>query len=209
MSHVARRLSVIAAFLVGPTAAGAQQSRTELHDVMRKLWSEHAIWTRQYIVSVAAGLPDKDATTQRLLLNQTDIGAAMARYYGEESGGKLTGLLKEHILTAGELIAAAKSGNVAKTDSVNAKWRANADEIAEFLHHANPNYWATARVRTAMYTHCDQTRSEAEHRLKKDYTADIQDFDAIEKHVLVMADMLSDGIVSQFPGKFGIAKRGN
>ena len=60
-----------------------------------------------------------------------------------------------------------------------------------------------------MYTHCDQTRSEAEHRLKKDYTADVQDFDAIEKQVLMMADMLSDGIVSQFPGKFGIARKGN
>ena len=185
------------------------QSRADLHDAMRKLWSDHALWTRQYIVSVVGGLPDKDAVTLRLMLNQTDIGTAMARYYGEESGGKLAGLLKEHILTAGELIVAAKSGNAPKTDSVDTKWRANADEIAEFLHHANADNWATARVRTAMYMHCAQTRAEVEHRLKKDYAAEIQDYDAIEKQVLAMADMLTDGIVAQFPGKFGIAKKGS
>jgi hypothetical protein len=187
----------------------AQSSRTELRDAMRKLWSDHVLWTRQYVVSVVAGLPDKDAVTQRLLQNQTDIGAAMARFYGTESGGKLTGLLKAHIVTAGELVAAAKSGNAAKTDSVDAKWRANADEIADFLHHANEKNWSVATVRTALYTHLTQTRAEVEHRLKKDYIADIQDFEAISQHILTMADMLTDGIVAQFPAKFGAAKTGS
>jgi hypothetical protein len=193
---------------IAPAAVSDPQSRAELHDSMRKLWLDHATWTRQYIISVASGLPDKDATTQRLLQNQTDIGAVMARYYGDEVGAKLTGLLKEHILTAGELIAAAKSGNASKTDSANTKWHANADEIAEFQHHANPNGWATGRLRTVMYTHCDQTFAELEHRLNKDYAADIQDHDTIEQHLLMMADMLTDGIVAQFPGRFGIAKKG-
>jgi hypothetical protein len=29
---------------------------------MDKLWEDHVTWTRLYIVSAAAGLPDKDAT---------------------------------------------------------------------------------------------------------------------------------------------------
>jgi hypothetical protein len=186
-----------------------QSSRAELHDSMRKLWSDHASYTRQYIVAAIAGLPDKDAITQRLMQNQNDIGAAVARYYGSESGGKLTGLLKAHILTAGELVAAAKSGNAAKTDSADTKWHANADEIAEFLHGANANGWATAKVRNAMYVHCAETRAMVEHRLKKDYAGEIQDADAISQQVLTMADMLTDGIVAQFPDKFGAAKKGS
>jgi hypothetical protein len=186
-----------------------QSSRAELHDSMRKLWSDHASYTREYIVAVIAGLPDKDALTLRLMQNQTDIGAAVARYYGLEAGGKLTGLLKEHILTAGEMIAAAKSGSAAKTDSVDTKWHANADELAEFLHGANANGWDTAKVRNAMYVHCAETRSMVEHRLRKDYAGEIQDADAISQQVLTMADMLSDGIVAQFPEKFGAAKKGS
>lgn len=187
----------------------SQSPRAELHDAMRKLWSDHASYTREYIVAVIAGLPDKDAISQRLMQNQNDIGAVVARYYGSESGGKLTGLLKEHILTAGELVAAAKAGNAAKTDSVDTKWHANADEIADFLHGANANGWATATVRNAMYVHCAETRSMVEHRLSKDYAAEIQDADAISQQVLLIADMLSDGIVAQFPAKFAAAKKGD
>ena len=186
-----------------------QSSRAELHDSMRKLWSDHASYTREYIIAAVAGLPDKDAITQRLLQNQNDIGAAVARFYGSESGGKLAGLLKAHIVTAGELVAAAKAGNAAKTDSVDTKWHANADEIAEFLHGANSSGWATAKVRNAMYVHCAETRSMLEHRLKKDYAGEIQDADAISQQVLMMADMLTDGIVAQFPAKFGVTKKGS
>src|SRR5436305_1753847 len=108
-------------------------SRSELHDAMRGLWVQHVEWTRMYIISAAAGAPDKDATTQRLLQNQTDIGNAAAEYYGKPAGDKLTALLKEHILIAAALVDAAKAGDKAKTDSINAKWRANAVDLATFL----------------------------------------------------------------------------
>jgi hypothetical protein len=58
-----------------------------------------------------------------------------------------------------------------------------------------------------MFTHLDQTLSEATHRLKGDYAADVKDYDAIEAHILTMADMLSDGIIAQFPQKFIAAKK--
>src|SRR5688572_12154878 len=52
-----------------------------LHNAMRKLWEDHIAWTRLFIVSAAADLPDKAATTERLLQNQTDIGNAIKPYY--------------------------------------------------------------------------------------------------------------------------------
>lgn len=189
-------------FVLAASSPDQNQSKTAFHDAMRKLWIEHVTWTRLFIVSASADLPDKDATTQRLLQNQTDIGNAVAPFYGKAGGDKLTSLLKEHILIAADLVGAAKAGNTAKADSVNEKWRANATDIANFLHSANPKYWPAATLQSAMFAHLDQTLAEATHRLKGDFAADVKDYDAIEHHILGMADILSDGIIAQFPQKF-------
>ena len=57
---------------------------------LRKLWSDHVIWTRQYIVAAVAGTPDADAAAGRLLKNQEDIGSAIVTYYGQDAGDGLT-----------------------------------------------------------------------------------------------------------------------
>lgn len=185
-------------------SAGVQpkQSRAQFHDAMRQLWSDHVTWTRLFIVSAAADLPDKSAVTQRLLQNQTDIGSAVASIYGKPAGDKLSGRLRDHILIAADLVGAAKAGNTARVDSLNHKWQGNADDIATLLNSANPKQWPVATLKTARRTHLDQTIGEATHQLKGDYAGSVKDVDAIEKHILMMADILSDGIIAQFPQKF-------
>src|SRR5438067_557335 len=110
MPHRRHVIALLAAVLIVPSISRAQ-SKTEFHDAMRKLWTDHVAWTRLFIISAAAGLPDKDATTQRLLQNQTDIGNAVVPYYGTDGGTKLTSLLKDHILIAADLVGAAKAGD--------------------------------------------------------------------------------------------------
>ena len=69
-------------------AASAPVDPAAFHDDMRKLWEDHVTWTRLYIVNALAGLPSKDATAQRLLRNQTDIGNAVGLFYGAAAGEK-------------------------------------------------------------------------------------------------------------------------
>jgi hypothetical protein len=95
----------------------AAPKEAAFHDAMRKLWEEHITWTRVFIISAAADLPDKDAATQRLLQNQVDIGNAVKPFYGAAAG-------------------------------------------------------------------------------------DVKAYDAVHQQILHMADMLSDGIVGQFPKQF-------
>ena len=174
----------------------------ELHDAMRKLWIDHVAWTRMYIISAAAGLPDAKPTTDRLLQNQADIGNAVAGYYGAEAGTKLTALLKDHILQAAELVTASKAGDQAKAADAKTRWYKNADEIAVFLSAANPKHWPVETLKSAMKMHLDQTLEEASDRIQGKYDEDIKDYDEIVAHILTMADLLSSGIVKQFPEKF-------
>src|SRR5205807_4270449 len=106
-----------------PAIAGAapppSMTKPEFRAAMRKLWEDHITWTRLFIVSAAADLPDKGPTTDRLLQNQVDIGNAVKPYYGDAAGEKLTVLLKEHITTAAELVAAAKANETAKMEDAN------------------------------------------------------------------------------------------
>jgi len=177
-------------------------SQVAFHDAMRKLWEDHITWTRMYIVSAAADLPDQSATAGRLLQNQVDIGNAVKPFYGDVAGEQLTALLNDHILIAAALIDAAKAGDTAAFNDANTRWYANADEIATFLSTANPENWPVDEMKAMMHTHLDVTLQEAAARLNGDFAADIAAYDQVHTDILKMADMLSDGIINQFPKMF-------
>lgn len=168
---------------------------------MRKLWEDHITWTRLFIVSAIAELPDLDATAGRLLQNQADIGAAIATFYGDEAGAVLTDLLREHILGAADLLAAAKAGDAAAVQTQSERWYRNADDISRFLADANPN-WPYGAMKKMMRGHLDQTLDEATARLTGDWAADVAAYDEIHHHILMMSDALADGIIAQFPDRF-------
>ena len=172
-----------------------------LHENMRALWSDHVIWTRDYIVAAVGDQPDQQAAAARLMKNQEDIGAAIAAYYGQPAGARLTELLKAHISIAVDLIKAAKAGDHTAQQKAGQLWQSNAEEIADFLSKANPN-WPRATLVTMMNTHLSTTTDEVVARLTKNWEQDVRAFDAVYHHILAMADALSDGIIKQFPAKF-------
>ena len=173
-----------------------------LRSAMRKLWEDHITWTRVFIISAAGDLPDKSAATQRLLQNQVDIGNAIKPYYGAAAGDQLTALLRDHILISADVVAAAKANDQAKLADANRRWSANADQIADFLSKANPKNWPDAEMRRMMHDHLKLTTDEAVARLHGDWAGDVNAYDAVHRQILGMADMLSAGIVNQFPQKF-------
>ena len=180
----------------------ANSSKSEqLRMAMHKLWEDHIVWTRNVILNIMDDLPGTEQAVNRLLSNQDDIGNAVKPFYGEAGGKELTRLLKEHITTAADLLKAAKTGDNSAFDAVNKKWSANADEISDFLSKANPN-WKLNDMKKMMHDHLTFTTDEAVARLKKDYTADVKAYDKVHNEILMMADMLTDGLIKQFPGKF-------
>lgn len=206
-------LPILLAALVGGAGVWFYQTRmnphecmctkkaTQVHFAMRKLWEDHIVWTRNFIISAIANLEDKDAVTKRLLQNQVDIGNAIKPYYGNEAGDALTKLLREHILIAADVVADAIANDSKKLKSDNARWHENADEIAAFLSKANPN-WSQSKVQDMLYKHLEYTTGEVTSRLKKDWVADIGFYDTNHDHMLMFADILTNGVAKQFPDKF-------
>jgi hypothetical protein len=180
----------------------SKMSKSEqLRMAMHKLWEDHIVWTRNVILNIMDDLPGTEQAVNRLLSNQDDIGNAVKPFYGDAGGKELTRLLREHITIAADLLKAAKTSNNSAFDAANKKWSANADEISSFLSKANPN-WKLNDMKKMMNDHLALTTNEAVARLKKDYAADVKAYDKVHDEILIMADMLTDGIIKQFPGKF-------
>ena len=183
-------------------AAKITRSELALRRDMRTLWEDHIVWTRMAIISLTTGSPDTEVTVGRLLKNQTDIGNAVKPFYGRAAGNELTKQLRQHILIAADLIAAAKAADQAKLADAQARWEKNADDIAGVLNSVNPRHFKLAVLKAEMRMHLKLTTEEAVARLQGNWAADVAAYDKIHRHILHMSDYLSDGLVKQFPKRF-------
>jgi hypothetical protein len=180
------------------------EAAAALKQDLRKLWTDHVVWTRDYIIAAVGDQPDATAAANRLMRNQDDIGNAVAKFYGAPAGQQLTTLLKQHISIAVDLIKAAKAGDKAGQQAADDKWQQNATAIADFLAKANPN-WPRATLVDMMKKHLSTTTDEVVARLTKNWDNDVKAYDAVYDHILHMSDALAEGIVKQFPEKFAAA----
>ena len=100
-------------------------------------------------------------------------------------------------------IKAAKAGDAGATKKASAAFYANGNQIASFLHKANPRNWPLGALQTMMRIHLNQVIGLAVDQIKSKYNAAIALYKSYINHLNVgMADMLSNGIIKQFPSKF-------
>jgi hypothetical protein len=166
-------------------------------NTVRRLWIEHVMWTRSFIVSTTFGTADLNDVTKRLLRNPADFAAVLKPFYGAQAATAFEKLFTAHLQIAAQLVNAAKAGDSAAIQQERQKWYANADEIAAFLAGANP-YWSQASWQAMLYDHLKMTENEAVQMLTGKYADSIAQYDAIQNEALEMADMLAQGIILQF-----------
>lgn len=167
----------------------------------RKLWIDHVFWTRSLILSDLSSIPDKESVLERLLKNQDDIGESIKLYYGKDAGDKLAKILRDHILIAVQVVDSAKTDNKDDLEKYSKLWYENADDIVDFLSSANP-HWSKADLKNMLYKHLELTTNETVSMINKDWKTANAIFDEGENHMIDFADMITDGIVKQFPEKF-------
>lgn len=186
-----------------PTPHGHNvQKKIRLYTSMRELWTDHMQWTYQTVDAFFHNQEALQPTLDRLLRNQREIGNAFVPYYGEAAGHRLGDLLTTHIQQAVPVLQAAQAGDEAALDKALANWYANAKEIADFLAELNPQNWPRSVMEPMWKTHIDQTTRYSLDLLRGDYAKSIKDYDKAFDHMMMLSDLLSKGIIAQFPGSF-------
>ncbi len=186
----------------GKSHRALRASEVELYQAMQTLWQQHMEWTYAAVAAFAVDSPGFAATADRLLQNQVDIGNAVKPFYGDAAGDQLTKLLQDHITGAVAILKAAKAGDAEAQDKAVTAEYENAKEIGDFLATANPRNWKKTDMEEMMKTHIDQTLVYATDLLKGDFALGITDYGKAESHMVDMGNMLSAGVIAQFPRKF-------
>ena len=188
--------------LVSCVKNGVSDGQLQLSQTFSRLWSEHVMWTRSLIASVAFDLPDQIEVTKRLLRNPADFADVLRRYYSDNTANRFQKLLTDLLFIAGQLVNAAKAGDIQRAQELRARWNINSDETAEFLRSINP-FWREAEWRIFLYDLLKKTEKEAAGILTGKYEASIEKYQLIQASALEMADCMTRGIVSQFRLKGG------
>ncbi|MGI5919989.1 MAG: hypothetical protein ACOX8N_10165 [Christensenellales bacterium] len=72
----------------------------QVMNTLRRLWMEHGLWTRSFIVSTAFSNADINDVTRRLLRNPADFAAVLIPFYGAQAARAFENLLMAHLQIA-------------------------------------------------------------------------------------------------------------
>ncbi len=199
------------ALLVAPSSYAKGKEMTvpltsksvELQLALRNLWEGHIFWVRNVVLETKYGDPAAARIDeQQVVQDAKEIANAIVPFYGKEAGDKLFTLLAGHYGAIKECMNADFSGNKEAMHKAVQKMNKNAEEIAVFLSSANPN-WPKATLLAALAAHGGFHMADIEAINAKDFSSEAKTWEAMKKQVDGIADTLAEGIVKQFPQKFG------
>jgi len=169
---------------------------------LRDLWLGHAFWVRNVVLETFAGnKPAAKAAEDQVVANAKQIAASIEPFYGKAANDKLLNLLVGHYGAVKQYLEASAAGDQAKQSAATQSLNANADEIAVFLSGANPNLPRDA-VRSLIVAHGAHHVQQIQQLNAKQYAQEAQTWEAMKKHMYVIADTLAGAIAKQFPAKF-------
>ncbi len=169
--------------------------KLKLH--MRKLWTDHAIFIRQFIVDLLGNLPDIDYTTERLFKNQEQTGNCFECFFGDVAASNMISLLKEHVTITIDLLKSIKNGNMIDATSLEDIQITNIENICTLLCTINQCY-SIGELSDILKTYLILTKYQFIARMNGDYNGDIIYLDMGLNHILRISDYLSNGITEAF-----------
>lgn len=162
-----------------------------LKENLRRLFADHAVYTKFYIESALFDLPDATIISNRLLQNQDDIGNYLKTYIGNSNGDQLAKLLKEHIMAAGAVVNALKTKDNYKIDSLVKQLFVNSKEVAKFLGSFNPDRLPFSTTLREFNKHNQQIISMAIAQYDGNYVDTYKAYDTYFSHMMFISDSIT------------------
>lgn len=176
-------------------------SAPKLDAAMRSLWHGHVVHTREYAMAVhGKDVAKEKQAADAVVANARQIADAVGSYYGKPAGEQMLTLLAGHWGGVKALTDATAAGDSAGASKAMADLNSNGEAIATFLSGANPNLPKDA-VQGLLATHVAHHSAQINQIMSGDTKDEAQTWDAMQKHMDVLADALTAGIAKQFPDK--------
>lgn len=199
---------------------------------MRRLFSEHAYYSRLYVILLSHNLDAQHIIT-RLEQNARDISDIFNNYYSNEDSQELYNLLSDHISIEKNIVdmmlkknnsnSISDIFNRSNTNTMNItnmkdivsekeKWYDNVILFSMYLESMNPFLYAKA-TKELIFEHLDLVEHDTISALSIDHKGDteymqlvqdncIKSADMVHYQLLELADLLAEGIVRQFKRRF-------
>ena len=195
-----------------PPAVMTEQTMTFRMD-SRTLWTRYALGMVNYSVSDFGNLASTNNIKNSMARNAAGIGTFFTPYYGYTSGSKISSLLDALCINGIKVVEAIKSGKT-DIDVYMDIWDKQSRSLAEYFNKINPNNYPTDLLAEMFTTLTKYWADDFLARYNEDFAADAVALDNILKvgvtgvpdHARAgyssIADILSRGIIAQFPLSF-------
>ena len=171
----------------------------DLQAVLRDEWSRHVFWIRHVVMDNAKGdRRSRDFAEKAVAANARDMAKTLASFYGDATAGRFRTLLTKH----DDMIQAYSDATVAGDKRRQGTAIATGASIANLLSQINPHL-PKDTVRSLFATNIGHHVVPINKFQDKDYQGEDETWTAMEHHVYVIADTLTNAIAKQFPAKFG------
>jgi hypothetical protein len=185
-----------------PAKTTADSAALTTRLALRDLWVEHVFWVRNYVVANQDGQKKQaEAAATAVVSNAKAIANSIAPLYGQPAADQLLELLAGHWSAVKHYSDASVAKDDAGKKAAVSDLTRNAKGIAKFLSSANPNLPEDALV-NMLSAHGGHHVAQVDQLSKGDFAGEANTWEAMRKHMLVLADTLTAALVKQFPDKF-------
>lgn len=178
----------------------------------RTLWTRYALGMINYSVSDFGGMPSTPAVEKNLSRNAAGVGDYFVPYYGITAGTKIGSLLTVICKNGVAVVNAIK--NKQDVAVYRGIWIKQIDELAIYFNELNPSQYPRDLIAEMLTNLVGFWVTDFEARFANDFATDAVALDNILKVAVTgipnhankgyssIADILSRGIIAQFPLSF-------
>lgn len=179
----------------------------------RTLWTRYALGMVNYSVSDFGNLASTSKVEESMVRNAANVGNYFIPYYGITAGTKIGNLLAVMCKNGTKIVQSLKSGTGDVTVYQDI-WYKECSALAEYLNELNPNQYPTDLISEMLVNLTNFWLEDFRARVENDFAADAIALDNILKVAVIgipdhankgyssLADILSRGVIAQFPLSF-------